>query len=114
MSIKSEWHIRHDGKEYPAGEVVNLPPEAEQRLVEGGTAEYVEEPVEHDPGNGDSAEGGEHIFPPPEEFAKLNAGEQKDHLVLAGIDPAGKAPKRLEQYTAFFEEQVKGDDQADV
>ncbi|CDN41453.1 hypothetical protein [Paenibacillus sp. P22] len=105
MTIKSEWHIRHDGKEYPAGEVVSLPADAEKRLVDGGTAEYVEEPA---------AEGGKHIFPPPEEFAKLSAGEQKDHLVLAGIDPAGKAPERLEQYTTFFEEQVTALGRTDV
>lgn len=43
MPIKSDWHIRHDGKEYPAGEVVSLPEKAEKELVEGGQAEYVEQ-----------------------------------------------------------------------
>lgn len=107
MGVIVKKHRVNNGQHiYGVGEVITgLSEVDEAALVESGTAEYVEEPA---------AEGGEHIFPPPEEFAKLNAGEQKDHLVLAGIDPAGKAPERLEQYTTFFEEQVTALGQTDV
>lgn len=99
MPIISTWPIRTSEQVFAPGVLVFLDEETEAALVASGHATWVDVP-----------ETDTHTFPSPESFAKLSAADQKEHLLLASLEPASKADERLEQYTSFYNEQVKGDE----
>ncbi|MDQ0114363.1 hypothetical protein [Paenibacillus harenae] len=101
MTITSEWKIRHNGNEYPAGEAVTLPEADEKRLVDSGLAEYTDGgETEQDLTSDDPLT--------PDEFSKLKADEQKVELLALSIEPAGNSEDRLKQYSEWFEANSDG------
>lgn len=106
MPITSDWKITHDGVSYPAGTVVTvLSEEQERELIEDGKATrvpVVEVAAEGSLSSlGEKVEGGDVLT--PEEFAVLTAAKQKEELESAGIEPGSNAETRVEQYTAYYD-----------
>ncbi|SFA91648.1 hypothetical protein SAMN05216312_102221 [Cohnella sp. OV330] len=127
MSIISDWHVRHDGVEYPANKPFSLSPEAEEKLVQDGAALKYEADLgqaELDEGSGVGGaadEGGKRKDNPIvsdlltlEAFEKLKAPEQNELLKSVGIEPASREPERILQYTTWYAEKAQENGTANV
>lgn len=109
MAIISDWHVRHDGEEYPANKPFSLSAEAEEKLVQDGVALKYEVELslaEPDEGNADILS--------PEEFENLKAPEQSELLKSVGIEPASREPERILQYTNWYAEKAQENGTANV
>lgn len=111
MSIYAIERVRHNGEEYKAGEeILGLTAEEAKRLIDLKVAEeegktiYEPEPGHDNPLTSD--------LTTPDQFAKLNANEQKEILISLSMMPADKKEDRIAQYEDWYAKQVTGDPDA--
>lgn len=98
MSIISTWHVSHNGITHPAGSLLtDLPQDEQERLVNEGLAEYA----------GDEEIDTNHNLLTLEAFTALKANQQKEHLHLIGLTPGANEQERVDQYAAWYEQEVQ-------
>jgi len=95
MSFIAKSKIRHNGIFYNVGdEVLGLTKGQAERLVQLDALEGDGEFLPDKPNKADLIS--------PEEFAKLQAPEQKAQLEVCNILPAGKSEDRVQQYSEWY------------
>lgn len=105
MSFFALEKIRHNGESFsPGDEISGLSTEEAERLIKLKVAEK----RTGDESDSDSTGPSRDLILSIEQFAELKADEQKDRLKGFGIDPAGKVEERIDQYEAWYNEQVAG------
>ncbi|TKH43459.1 hypothetical protein C1I60_14295 [Paenibacillus terrae] len=104
MNIEALGKIRHSGKDFAIGDILRGLSDAEaQRLVSLGSGKMV---IDENHGSEGGNPGVLQSTNAPislDEFAKLQAVEQKERLEKQGIEPASNVEGRVEQYTAWLD-----------
>lgn len=123
MNIKALGKIRHNGKDYTPGQIVQgLSQEEHDRLIQLKAGEEISNETQDE--TQDVTQGSQEnndftgfqlnapVVLSAEEFAGLKADEQKAHIKSLKIEPAGKEEERIAQYEEWYAEQVTagGDD----
>lgn len=115
MDIKALSRIRHNGIDYKPGSIVpGLTQEEYDRLIKLGDGEVPDDSrVQAADESKNSDDNDDYVIVlSVDDFSKLSAPEQKEHLKDIGFEPAGKEEDRIAQYEDWYAEQVTGEQDA--
>jgi hypothetical protein len=105
LNIEALGKIRHSGKDFAIGDILRGLSDTEaQRLVSLGAGKMV---IDENHGSEGGSLGLLQSTDAPisaDDFAKLKADEQKDLLESLKFEAAGNVEGRVEQYTAWLDE----------
>ncbi|MCC3379906.1 hypothetical protein ACFQ5D_09190 [Paenibacillus farraposensis] len=105
MNIEALGKIRHSGEDFAIGDILRGLSDAEaQRLVSLGSGKMVMDENHGSEGGNPGLLQSTGAPISAEEFAKLKADEQKELLESLEFEAAGNVEGRVEQYTAWLDE----------